>query len=153
MTQEQQYNQPIKTLFIFDLDGTLSSVGERLEELYPLHGRADWKAFYARGGEDFPNNPTFNVFKGLYAAGEDVKIFTGRGILSKVTTLNWLAKYGVEDFPLKDLCMRPEDCYDSEKMLKKKMIYPYKDRVKVIFESRSEMVYFWRNQGYICVQV
>jgi hypothetical protein len=51
-------------MIIFDLDGTLSIVGTRLEHI--RKNPPDWDAFYLACGEDEPNEPVCDIYRMIY---------------------------------------------------------------------------------------
>ena len=74
-------------MIIFDMDGTLTIVGDRLK--YLQQTPKDWDAFYEACGEDRPNKHVFNVFVLMCALGSDVRIVTGRRESTRQKTLYW----------------------------------------------------------------
>ena len=83
-----------KDIIIFDIDGTLSLVGDRREclERNPKH----WDEFYGRCGEDLPNEPIIEVFRGLARLHKYKLIFvTGRSENCRTNTLAWSDRQGL----------------------------------------------------------
>lgn len=74
-------------MIVFDLDGTLSIVGDRLKYLE----LKDWDSFYNACGEDKVNKPVAAIFRIMTNAGENVSIVTGRRESCRIDTLKKMA--------------------------------------------------------------
>ena len=127
-------------MIVFDLDGTLSLVGDRVKELQK--DPPDWDAFYERCGEDEPNVPILMLCNNLLEDGHRITIVTGRreGVFKK--TVRWLTKHshwGLID----GLYMRPDGDFRHDTILKPELVAPFADEIELIFEDRSSMVKKW----------
>ena len=137
-------------MIVFDMDGTLTLVGERKK--YLEQTPKDWPAFLDACGEDPPNKPIFRLFFNMILNGDYLLIITGRDEKYRVTTLHWLKQYGV-DFPSEQLLMRPAGDRRHDHVIKQEIVQPFKDSISVVFEDRSSVVKMWRDMGITCCQV
>ena len=80
-------------MYVFDLDGTLSTVGDRLK--YLQQDPKDWDSFYEACGEDEVNLPVFDIYQKLHAFGNPVSIITGRRESVRMKTLDWLYRKNI----------------------------------------------------------
>lgn len=139
----------MKDVIIFDLDGTLSIVGDRLKYLKDN----DWDSFYEACEEDEPNEPIINIFFELFMRKKyDIKIVTGRRESVKNKTLNWLHDQGIFIKP-HNLYMRPDGDYRHDTKLKPELVKDFVDDIVMVFEDRTSMVNKWRAMGICCLQV
>lgn len=142
-------------LFVFDFDGTLSLLGDRVQEL--KKSPPDWDKFYARCKEDLPNKPILRVLETLYASGHQVIIMSGRRESCKPDSLQWLEEHtGIRFEPSvlhfrKDGDFRPDTTVKPEMLLG--ILGPSPWPEIVIFEDRQSMVDAWRSRGITCCQV
>jgi len=137
---------------IFDLDGTLTIVGDRLK--YLNRKPKDWDAFYEACGEDKPNEPVIAVFKAIYDwCGHDVKIVTGRRESTRWKTIEWLEDNTGIAFESDSLIMRPDDDHRHDTILKPEMVADFIPQIEMVFEDRDSMVKAWRELGITCCQV
>lgn len=151
----------VKTI-VFDIDGTLSILCERLK--YLDGDVKDWDNFYAHCGEDEINKPvcelllnflTFNNINFMHDCIPmyDIYYITGRRESTRSITKKWFREklsIIVED---DRLLMRPDGDFrhDTEvkpELLEGSNLHPY-----MIFEDRGSMVEKWRQLGYTCLQV
>lgn len=137
-------------MIIFDLDGTLSILGDRLK--YLEQGIKDWNSFFGACAEDTVNNPIATVFRALRNTNQRVKIVTGRSERVRQTTLDWLE---LNDLSVasQDLHMRPHNDFRHDTLIKPELIIDFKDQIEMIFEDRNSMVEKWRKLGFVCLQV
>ena len=137
---------------IFDIDGTLSIVGDRVK--YLQQEPKDWDAFYEACDKDKPNLPIIKLCNSLYGDVQYVHhkffLLTGRREGVRDKTVKWLRKHGVS-WDL--LLMRPDGDYRHDIVLKPELIAPRKITEAIIFEDRDSMVKKWREMGYTCLQV
>jgi hypothetical protein len=138
-------------VFVFDIDGTLSRVGDRIECLQ--REPKNWDEFYDRCDEDEPNVPVVEVCRSIWNQGHRVIYLTGRRESCRKKTMRWLGK--LEIAPLKDehLIMRPDNDHRHDvvlkpELLKKAGLIPF-----MIFDDRASMVSEWRRRGFPCCQV
>lgn len=145
-------------IVVFDIDGTLSIVGERL-----VHLKADppqWRKFYARCGEDEVNEPIAMVMRlMLNDPSYHVIVLTGREEAVRSTTARWLMDNGLGNYDA--LLMRKVGDYRHDTLVKPELLkgylsayFPaYRQTPDLIFEDRNSMVEHWRKLGFCCAQV
>ena len=137
-------------MVIFDLDGTLSLVGNRVRHLQK--NPKDWDSFFAEAGKDLPNLPIIKIFKILFEAGEYIKIITGRSEEYKKITLVWLYNHKIY-LNQKNLHMRKKGDTRDDTIIKQEIIQPFLNKIEIVFEDRTKVVNMWRNLGITCLQV
>ena len=138
-------------MIVFDLDGTLSIVGDRVK--YLQQNPKDWNAFYEACDEDKPNEPVCKIYKSLaptYKEAVGMIILTGRRESAREKTEDWLEYEGIH---FDELIMRPDGDTRHDTILKPELLGAGPDEVEMIFEDRNSMVKKWRELGYVCVQV
>jgi len=135
-------------MIVFDIDGTLSIVGDRLKCLE----NKDWDSFYMRCGEDMPNYPIVSVYKSLLRNSRRVIVVTGRRESCRAQTLEWFSKHRMY-LRSEDLYMRPDGDMRPDTVVKFEQIGYMVDRVKLVFEDRNCMVKEWRKRGVAVCQV
>ncbi len=136
-------------IVVFDIDGTLSIVGDRLK--YLQLDPPDWDAFYNACGEDKCNEPIWSVYHAMKQQ-HGIRFVTGRRESCRQDTLSWMKRHVIK-CPSNHLLMRKDgDCrHDTE--VKPELIVDIKRDVLAIFEDRASMVKKWRELGYTCLQV
>lgn len=138
-------------MVIFDLDGTLSVVGDRIK--YIQQDPKDWIAFYDACDQDEVNKPIAGIYRALLIEDyEPLKIITGRRESVRQKTLDWLESYGLY-IDSKDLHMRPDGDFRCDTLLKPELAAPFLSCISLVFEDRSSMVKKWRELGICCCQV
>jgi len=137
-----------KYIIVFDLDGTLSIVGDRLKYLK----QNDWDSFYEACGEDEINKEIADIFKILQKTDHKIKIVTGRRESVRKKTLDWLI-FNHLLINTNDLHMRKDNDKRNDTIIKPKLIESFKDDILMIFEDRTSMVNKWRELGITCLQV
>ena len=140
----------MKTI-IFDIDGTLSIVGNRVECL--KEAKPDWDTFYARCGEDEPNWPVIYTYQALHATGTgpDIILLTGRRESVRQQTEEWLNKHGIYGY--KHLLMRKDGDFRHDTIVKPELLKQLNVHPDLVFEDRDSMVEHWRSLGIPCFQV
>ena len=70
----------MKTIVIFDLDGTLALIDARREKATNPNGKLNWGVFFDPQNIqlDKPNLPVIAAFSAMKSAGYSVGIFSGR---------------------------------------------------------------------------
>lgn len=139
-----------ETMYVFDLDGTLSIVGDRLK--YIKQKPKDFDTFYSLCNKDKPNRPIFEIYEALYHQGYPLKIVTGRREDTRDMTLKWFEFYGLIVYD-DDLHMRGFKDYRPATELKPELIKPFSSNIRAIFEDQTAMVNKWRELGYLCLEV
>ena len=138
-------------MIIFDMDGTLTKVGNRLK--YINTEPKDWAKFLDACGEDEPNIPIIKIFK-VFQLHTDtkIKVVTGRDEKYRQISLNWLHNHELW-VETKDLHMRHRGDKRHDYLIKPELIANFKDEIEMIFEDRSSVVKMWRDLGITCLQV
>ena len=141
---------------IFDIDGTLSVVGDRIRHV--RKDPPDWESFYRGMYNDEPNLPVIDLmqFCRLAPTRPLIIFMTGRPIRYESVTRSWIKRHsGIdEDFLL---LMRPDDDFRPDHELKaeeyRKIVEP-KFRVLFWIEDRDSVVRMVREDlGLPCFQV
>ena len=90
-------------IVLFDLDGTLANVEDRVHHLYKEE--KDWKAFFEALDGDTPIGPVISFYKKLwYHTDYTIYILTGRPERYREKTIAW---FKAHDIPIEKLLMRP----------------------------------------------
>ena len=139
--------------YVFDIDGTLSKVGTRIECLNRTP--KNWDEFYERCGEDEPNEPIVAICRALICYGvHHVWFLTGRRESCRRDTDFWLIKHHLEAY--NGLIMRPDGDFRHDTIVKPELMAAAgltPENVTAIFEDRNSMVEQWRKMGFTCLQV
>lgn len=132
---------------IFDIDGTLSEIGER--EIYAVAG--DWDEFNKRCSHDKPNIAVLNMCNAWASIrGNGVIILTGRSDKWITETAYWLELWGVK-YDL--LVMRDEGDMDHDYEVKRKALESFQNmEVEISFavDDRDSCVEMFREEGITC---
>jgi hypothetical protein len=145
----------MKTIVIFDLDGTLALIDARREKATKPNGKLNWGVFFDPQNIqlDKPNLPVISAFSAMKSAGYTVGIFSGRDSISKTETEAWLKSNGVDyDF----LHMRPQKDYTPDDVLKSGWLDELLNdgnKILCVFDDRDKVVKMWRDRGIACFQV
>lgn len=137
-------------MLIFDLDGTLSLVGDRIK--FITQKKKDYDAFYDACHKDKVNEPVARIYRVFKSFGYDIKVVTGRVEKVRGKTLQWMWDHSLFIQP-KDLHMRKDGDHRHDTLVKPELIESFKDDILMIFEDRTSMVQKWRELGYACFQV
>jgi acid phosphatase class B len=138
-----------KKWIIFDLDGTLSILGDRLKY---LTGKKDWDSFYEHCDEDSVNEPVAAIYRLLKKGGYKIKIVTGRRETVVLKTYNWLINNDLE-IENENLHMRKDGDTRHDVIVKPELVADFINDISMVFEDRSSMVDKWRELGITCLQV
>ena len=140
-------------MYVFDLDGTLSIVGDRVGHLN--EDPPNWDAFYARCGEDDVHRNVMRLYSILHHNADGrIIILTGRRESCRQDTIRWFGKWNIPRPAY--LLMRPNGDYVHDTELKPRLLRDIgatPDTVTGIFEDRNSVVKEWRRLGYTCFQV
>lgn len=147
----------IKTLYIFDLDGTLALIEHRRHLVECPREQQDWPAFFAACVDDLPNKAVIEVLTSLKLDDDnDIWIFSGRSNEVREQTMRWLDRH-VAWFPREHVLMRAAGDFTPDDQLKlrwlNEMLPEDRQRLVAVFEDRDRMVKMWRAQGIACFQV
>lgn len=143
----------MKIITIFDLDGTLIPVNDRLK--YLDEKPVDYKKFYESSLDYEPIKSTYNiikVFNELIKQRDDnfIYLLTARNIKYKETTIEWLKKYNI---PYDKLIMRDKNLSDVDF---KEMIIDdilKEDFINFIFEDREHIIKVLEKKGLEIIKV
>ena len=135
-------------IVIFDIDGTLADVSERLHHIKKKP--KDWDAFFRGIPQDKAIQSMVRLCNILYASGIKILLCTGRRERDRAETVKWLEKQGVNYHELR---LRPDGDRRSDVIVKREMLAGL-DRSKILFvvEDRSGVVEMWRSEGLVCLQ-
>jgi phosphoglycolate phosphatase-like HAD superfamily hydrolase len=141
-------------LVIFDLDGTLSDATHRQ---HLVQGKKkNFTAFYEACGLDKVKIATVKVMHGMFLAGFDIWVWSGRSDEVEAQTIRWLKDNGVW-YMLNELRMRKAGDYTPDDVLKMgwydALPQEDKERLLLTFDDRDRMVAAWRGKGVVCFQV
>lgn len=149
-----------RSLFIFDLDGTLANIDHRLPILEDKKDPSRYTKFFLACDGDVPIKATIKIFNLLYRQGDELLIWTGRGDVAREKTIEWLAKYTDMKNPQEidgALLMRPKKSTTKDTLLKKSWLEVMPDdmraRLVAVFEDKPSVVDMFRAQGVSCFQV
>ena len=135
-------------IVIFDIDGTLADVSERLHHIKKKP--KDWDAFFRGIPQDKAIRSMVRLCNILYASGIKILLCTGRREQDRAETVKWLEQQGVN---YHELILRPDGDRRSDVIVKREMLAGL-DRSKILFvvEDRSGVVEMWRSEGLVCLQ-
>lgn len=157
-----QTGQPMKPLYIFDLDGTLCNIEHRLHFLDNKADKHRWDKFHKACVNDVPNQPVIRIMEALVDEGSEVWIFSGRSEDVRKETEEWMHKYlDTYAWPLRAnpalLTMRPSGDFTEDHLLKQSwmqwMLEDDRKRLVCVFDDRKRVVDMWRANGITCLQV
>ena len=143
-----------KDIVIFDLDGTLAIIDERLKESSMKNGKINWKRFFSDEliKRDLPNPTVIKTANLFHQNGYKIYIFSGRSETTENATRKWLKDNRIQyDY----LRLRKENDYRPDEIVKKDFLKTLSilDRVFLIFDDRKKVVKMWRSLGLPCFQV
>ncbi|MGE5462018.1 MAG: HAD family acid phosphatase [Syntrophothermus sp.] len=135
-------------LVIFDIDGTLADISERVHHI--RRKPKNWNAFNAGMAQDKAIHSMIRLCNILYAAGLRIILCSGRNERNRPETVEWLAKNEVH---YHELLLRKDEDYRSDAVVKREILRGL-DRGKILFvvEDRSRVVEMWRSEGLVCLQ-
>jgi len=139
--------------YIFDIDGTLSIVGDRVNCMKTIP--PNWDEFYERCGEDKYNDPVIDLLLAIsLSPNAEIYLLTGRRESCRLHTITWLERVGLWRFASTGrLLMRPDGDFRHDTVVKPELLEKAGIKPYVVFEDRNSMVEYWRGQGVTCIQV
>ena len=146
----------MKDIVIFDLDGTIALIDERISISTKPNSKIDWNIFFnpINIQLDQPNFPVIETLNSLKEMGFKIFILSGRLDTTKDATLKWLKENAVEFDQLKMRKNTPKEKYISDVELKQKWLNKIgKENVLCVFDDRTKLVEMWRENGLACFQV
>ena len=148
---------PVKLdLVVFDLDDTLSIVGDRakiLDQDFPTEGEK-WDTFFEACDQDAPNDPIIRVLIDMaFRSHVQVEIWTGRLESVRDKTERWLLEHVFVEAHLNiPLRMRGAGDFRHDVEVKANWVREY-GKPWLVFDGRNSVVEWWRSQGIVCCQV
>jgi len=152
----------MKSNVIVDLDGTLA-LDDARRPLIPSDGFA---AYFEALNSDVCNEVVKNLMCILKMNGAKVIIITARPDMYRFETERWLTENGVI---YDEMHMRPEGTYNPDAFgssdpadwtpdsdVKTQMLLDNEltiDNVELCLDDKDSMVAWWRDQGFVCLQV
>lgn len=135
-------------IVIFDIDGTLADVSERIHHVRKKP--KNWNAFFQGMAQDRAIHSMVRLCNTLYSSGIYIVLCSGRSEEHREQTVEWLARQGVN---YRDLLLRRENDRRSDTEVKREMLANL-DKSKILFvvEDRSRVVKMWRSEGLVCLQ-
>jgi len=144
-----------KDIVIFDLDGTLANIQDRVKHCTIKEGKLDWEKFYNPDFIEYdkPNPDIIELNRSLHKSGYEIHILSGRSDRTRGVTEKWLYDNGVE---WHHLMMRDEEnLYLKDSELKRNWLQKFykKEYILFIVDDRKQVVDMWREEGLTCLQV
>jgi FMN phosphatase YigB (HAD superfamily) len=133
---------------IFDIDGTLADVSERVHHLQKKP--KNWKAFFQGMAQDKAIHSVVRLCNILYASGFRIILCSGRSEEHREETARWLAQQKVNYHELR---LRADRDRRSDTVVKREMLRGLdKDKILFVVEDRNRVVEMWRSEGLVCLQ-
>ena len=135
-------------IVIFDIDGTLADVSERIHHLRKKP--KNWNAFFQGMAQDKAIHSMVRLCNILFASGIHIVLCSGRSEEHRTQTVEWLAQQGVS---YHGLLLRKDKDRRSDTEVKRELLATL-DKSKILFvvEDRSRVVEMWRSEGLVCLQ-
>jgi predicted secreted acid phosphatase len=137
-----------KEIVIFDIDGTLADVSERIHHLQKKP--KNWDAFFREMAQDQAIRSMVRLCNILYQAGVRIVLCSGRSEEHRTETVQWLKKERVKYHELR---LRPDGDRRSDVTVKREMLTGIdKSNILFVVEDRTRVVQMWREEGLVCLQ-
>jgi phosphoglycolate phosphatase-like HAD superfamily hydrolase len=135
-------------IVIFDIDGTLADVSERIHHVRKKP--KNWNAFFQGMAQDKAIHSMVRLCNILFASGIHVVLCSGRSEEHRQPTVEWLAR---QDVHYHELLLRNDKDRRSDTEVKRELLVTL-DKSKILFvvEDRSRVVEMWRSEGLVCLQ-
>jgi len=135
-------------IVIFDIDGTLADVSERIHHVKKKP--KNWNAFFQGMAQDKAIQSMVRLCNILYTSGIKILLCSGRNEEHWPQTVQWLAQQGVN---YHELILRRDGDMRSDTVVKREMLAGI-ERSKILFvvEDRSRVFEMWRSEGLVCLQ-
>ena len=135
-------------IVIFDIDGTLADVSERLHHIKKKP--KDWNSFFQGIPQDKAILSMVRLCNILYESGIKIILCSGRSDQYRSETIDWLAQEGVNYHELR---LRGGHDRRSDVIVKREMLAGMDlSRILFVVEDRSGVVEMWRSEGLVCLQ-
>ena len=129
-------------LGIFDIDGTLADISERLHHIKKKP--KNWNAFNEGMAKDKAIHSMLRLCNILYASGLQIILCSGRNERNRPETVEWLSRQGVN---YHELLLRRDEDYRPDAVVKRELIQNLdKNRILFVVEDRSRVVEMWRSE-------
>lgn len=138
--ESPEFSDDKQNAFIFDIDGTLSIIGDRS----PYD--------FSRVGEDTVNESVLNILNSL-KNDNNIIIVSGREETCMDETRKWLED---NDIYFDDIIMRKEGDKRKDSIVKEEIYHEFiepKFNIIGVFDDRDQVVDMWRSLGLTCLQV
>ena len=135
-------------IVIFDIDGTLADVSERIHHVRKKP--KNWNAFFQGMAQDKAIHSVVRLCNILYASGIRIILCSGRSEEHRPETVQWPADKGVN---FHELILRRDGDRRSDAVVKREMLAGLdRDKIPFVVEDRSRVVQMWRSEGLVCLQ-
>ncbi|HVF26456.1 MAG TPA: HAD family acid phosphatase [Anaerolineales bacterium] len=135
-------------IVIFDIDGTLADVSERVHHINKKP--KDWDSFFQGIPQDKAIRSMVRLCNILYESGIRIILCSGRSDQYRTETIEWLAQEGVNYHELR---LRGGNDRRSDVIVKREMLAGMeRSRILFVVEDRSGVVEMWRSEGLVCLQ-
>jgi phosphoglycolate phosphatase-like HAD superfamily hydrolase len=135
-------------IVIFDIDGTLADVSERIHHVRKKP--KNWDAFFEGMAQDRAVRSIVRLCNLMFDSGFKVILCSGRNEEHRAETIEWLNKQGVR---YHELLLRRDGDRRSDVAVKREILAGIdKSRVLFVVEDRSRVVEMWRSEGLVCLQ-
>ena len=135
-------------IVIFDIDGTLADVSQRIHHLQKKP--KNWKAFFKGMAQDKAIHSMVRLCNILYESGIRIILCSGRSEEHRKETVQWLAQQKVK---YQELRLRRDGDRRSDTVVKREMLAGLdKNKILFVVEDRSRVVEMWRSEGLVCLQ-
>lgn len=135
-------------IVIFDIDGTLADVSERVHHVKKKP--KNWNAFFAGMAQDKAIHSMVRLCNILYASGVRIVLCSGRSEEHRGETVKWLERQGVR---YREMYLRADGDNRSDVIVKREMLAGLdRNRILFVVEDRSRVVEMWREEGLVCLQ-
>ncbi|HSI21986.1 MAG TPA: HAD family acid phosphatase [Methylophilaceae bacterium] len=137
-----------REIVIFDIDGTLADVSERIHHLRKTP--RNWPDFFAGMAQDKAVHAMVRLCNLLFEAGMRIVLCSGRSEEHRAVTEQWLEREGVKYHELR---LRKDRDRRSDVIAKREMLQGLdKSRILFVVEDRARVVEMWRAEGLVCLQ-
>jgi hypothetical protein len=138
----------VQEIAIFDIDGTLADVSERIHHVRKKP--KNWNAFFAGMAQDRAVRSVTRLCNMLYEAGVRIVLCSGRPEQYRAQTVQWLDREGVRYHELR---LRRGGDRRADTVAKREMLTGL-DKTQILFvvEDRNSVVAMWRAEGLVCLQ-
>ena len=134
---------------IFDIDGTLADLTHRLHLVG--NGKRQWGMFFKGIPDDTPIKPIVDLASALIRSNEKAILFvTGRPERTRMDTVTWLLKHGLEVEFKTCLFMRKDGDGREDHIVKREILNDIRNagfEPVLVFDDRQSVVDMWRRQG------